>query len=73
MESICSLEGFLVKALTTGTITMPPSIAKAPQLIGLCSTAGKLDLKNMLASMSTEPQMKHAMQLALVVFFQYRL
>ena len=63
--------GFLVKILTSGTITNPASIATAPQLIGDCSIFGKWLLKSILASIKAELNRKLDHAAAFVTFFEY--
>ena len=62
--------------LTTGTITRPASMAKAPQLIEDCSRVGKanhpVEVEIRFRVIIPEPKRKEAQQAALVVFFQYR-
>ena len=59
----------VVKILTTGTITRPASMQKAPALMGDCSRVGKEERRKMLAIMTTVEKRELAQQAALVVFF----
>ena len=59
--------------LTTGTITSPASIQKAPALIGDCSTTGNQSFATIFASITIVENTKFTHTAGLVTRFQYRL
>ena len=74
MEKISSRRDFsggLANRLTAGTSISPASMAKAPQLMGERSSAGKIDGISIFNTMIPAPKRKLTQQAALVVRFQY--